>query len=146
LSIQKDRNIVTTKCAFPAPFNLIETDKHEGLHIDDIFSWETWASLQDLNDIAFKFSRLGKGIYQYAVVYIDPRRSSDRNRIVVDEFKQLSTADLGISLAIVTWDDPRDLQKLAKKKKIDWCMLLNDPLKTVCETKFMVISYPVLSS
>ena len=116
MSIQKDRNIDTTKCAFPAPFNLIETDKHEGLHIDDIFSWETWASLRHLNDVTFRFSRLGKGNNPYAVVYVDPRRSTDQTRVVVDEFKQLSTAELGIFLAIVSWDDPCDLQYLDKKE------------------------------
>jgi hypothetical protein len=74
----------------PALVNLTETDEHEGLPIGSTFPCETWASLRDLNDVAFKFSRLGKGIYPCAVVYIDPRRSSDQTRAVVDEFKQLS--------------------------------------------------------
>lgn len=123
----------------PTPDKLIEEDKHEGLLVGDILPGETWASLRDSKDVAFKFSRVGKGIYPYAVILIDPRRSSDQSKVAIDQFKQLSCAKLGLSLAVVTWDDPSDLQKLVKKKKIDWCMLLSDSQKNVCENRFMLI-------
>eukprot|EP01036_Dinobryon_divergens_P033591 gene33591-43413_t len=77
-------------------------------------------------------------ISHYAVVFIDPRRSSAQTVEVINEFKGIHCDALGttsnkISLNIITSDDTNDLRKLVKKRRIDWCVILSDSEKKLAE-------------
>ena len=74
-----------------------------------------------------------KAICDYAVVFVNPRRSSAQTMDVIKEFKMIPQEQLGISLSIVTPDDSSEHRKLIKKLKSDWCVMLSDPEKKFIE-------------
>lgn len=108
--------------------------EHQGLVVGDVIPVEIWGYLRDNEGKEYKFSRLRKAIFNYAVIYVDPRRSSGHTSEVINEFKKIPRDELGISLTIVTPDNPTDHRKLVKKNKIDWCVILSDSEKKLSET------------
>eukprot|EP00597_Dinobryon_sp_UTEXLB2267_P003322 CAMPEP_0170059214 /NCGR_PEP_ID=MMETSP0019_2-20121128/1573_1 /TAXON_ID=98059 /ORGANISM="Dinobryon sp., Strain UTEXLB2267" /LENGTH=279 /DNA_ID=CAMNT_0010264403 /DNA_START=2569 /DNA_END=3411 /DNA_ORIENTATION=+ len=120
---------------------LPQIQEHKGLAIGDVIPMEAWKYLRDIEGMEFDFSRLRRHkpsaliSSNYAVVFIDPRRSSAQTIEVINEFHGISHKKWGnnISLTIVTTDSANDLRKLVKKRKMDWCVMLSDEEKKFIE-------------
>ena len=113
--------------------NLSQSEEHVGLVAGDIISEEIWGCLRNTEGKVRKFSRMRKAICDYAVVFVDPRRSSAQTMDVIKEFKMIPQEELSISLSIITPDDSSEHRKLIKKLKSDWCVMLSDPEKKFIE-------------
>ena len=131
------------------PLEAPPISEDQRLAVGDFIPKEVWKCLRDIEGKVFDASYLLRChnnkesaaitlISHYAVVFIDPRRSSAQTVEVINEFKRIHCDALGttsnkISLNIITSDDTNDLRKLVKKRRIDWCVILSDSEKKLAE-------------
>lgn len=81
----------------------------------------------------FRYSRLHKETASLVVVFVDPRRTTDEFKQMIEAFNRLPVGPMGIAVAVVNTDDKNEHRKLLKKNPSIKMPVLSDPSKKLVD-------------